>query len=94
MLFTARAADGMEKRALESRPLVMGSQCTNPKSGLGFTTHWLLTGMLLQSPHAWSKLWEPHPPPRDGALDLTASPRSPDPPTRLGSACLEAPWRY
>lgn len=28
------------------------------------------------------------------SLNLTASPRSSDPPTRLGSACLEAPWRY
>lgn len=33
-------------------------------------------------------------PSKDGALNLTASPRSSDPPTRLGSACLEVPWRY
>lgn len=66
VLFTARAAVGMEEWALESRPPVMGSQYANPKSGLGFTTHWLLTGMLLQFPHAWSKLWEPHLPPPPG----------------------------
>lgn len=84
MRFAARAADSMEEWARESRSLLLRSQCANAKSGLGFTSHWLLTGLFLQSPHAWSKLREPLPTQGQGT-NLTASPRSSNPPTRLGS---------
>lgn len=78
----------MEEWARESRSLLMGSQCTNSKSGLGFTSHWLLAARLLQSPHAWSKLQEPT---RPRALNLTASPWSSDPPHPAGQRLPRSP---
>lgn len=65
---------------------------SQPQSGLGFTSHWLLTGIRLQSPHAWSRLWEPLPRPLgDRALNLTASRRSSDSPHPAGQRLPRSP---